>query len=207
MYNQSLQKSNSPIIDSLIEEFEDVFVGSDGKLGLTDYVTHHIELKPNSKPFSQYPYHASPIKSQALAEIIKKQLRQDVIEPSSLGDWNAPAFHVNKSTAGSYRLVVDYRKLNACTRPQFCAIRESTKHSTHWVRTNQKYLVVSIFSQDLPTTNSGRRSRPHGFYDDGWQVSFQGPSDGPDEQSMGLYETDGSAPRQSPLQISLGLHR
>lgn len=122
MYNRSLQKSNSPIIDSLIEEFEDVFVGSDGKLGLTDYVTHHIELKPNSKPFSQYPYHASPIKRQALAEIIKEQLRQDVIEPSSLGDWNAPAFHVNKSTAGSYRLVVDYRKLNACTRPQFCAI-------------------------------------------------------------------------------------
>ena len=105
-------------LEQLIGEYSDVFVGSDNKLGLTDVITHKIELKPDAIPYAQLPYRMPPAKREEMRKVVQEQLEQGIIEPTSTGEWSSPAFLVKKSSGG-YRLVVDYRHLNNVTKPQF----------------------------------------------------------------------------------------
>lgn len=116
-----LSPAEQAILEKLLAQYEDVFVGPDGQLGLTNLVKHRIELTPDAVPISQMPYRQSPLKREAMKQAIAKQLRQNIIEPTSTGDWSSPAFLVKKSS-GDFRVVVDYRHVNGFTKPQYTNI-------------------------------------------------------------------------------------
>ena len=105
-------------LQALTREFSDCFVNlNDKQLGLTDKTTCKIETFPNTKPSYKLPYRSSPIMRQEMDKIVNQQLQQGLIEEADDGAWASPALLVKKASGG-YRLVIDYRALNAATIPQ-----------------------------------------------------------------------------------------
>ncbi len=110
-------------LQDLVDEFADVFVDpKTGLLGKTNLVSHKIKLQPGAKPVQKFPYRQSPQMRQEMNKIIQEQIRQGIIEESKDSPWSSPALLVAKKAHGkgqdkSYRLVIDYRALNACTIP------------------------------------------------------------------------------------------
>ena len=66
------------------------------------------------KPFSQRNFTFTGEKLEALQAIINQFLERGWIAHWG-SDWALPAFRVPKKTKGSWRLVVDYRRLNSMT--------------------------------------------------------------------------------------------
>ena len=119
--NSKMTASQAAEMDLLLERYSDAFVGKDGQLGLTNLVTHNILLKEDAVPFTQAPYRQAPKKRDEMSRAVEEQLRQGVIEPTDTGEWSSPAFLVPKSD-GTSRVVIDYRRLNLCTKAQFANI-------------------------------------------------------------------------------------
>ena len=94
-------------------EFEDVFVGPDGKLGRTNLVTHSIDTgdaplirqRPRRVPYSQV---------EALDTEIENMLEQGIIRPSC-SPYASPVVLVKKPS-GKLRVCIDYRSLNSITK-------------------------------------------------------------------------------------------
>ncbi|KAG0733520.1 hypothetical protein G6F23_013270 [Rhizopus arrhizus] len=70
--------------------------------------------KENTQPISHRPYRLSPIESDYLQKELDKYCKLGVIAPSN-SPWAAPVILVKKKN-GEYRMVIDYRKLNAVTK-------------------------------------------------------------------------------------------
>ena len=73
-----------------------------------------IHLLPNSTPVKQRPYQMAGERRAAWIELIDQLIADGKIEPGQ-GPWCSPSFPVPKKTPKKYRLVVDYRRLNAAT--------------------------------------------------------------------------------------------
>ena len=84
-------------------------------LGKTNVLKHKIKLKPETQPVYIPVYRIAHSNLATLDEIIAEMVAQDVIE-SSDSEWNFPLILVPKSK-GTFRPVVDYRKLNEKTIP------------------------------------------------------------------------------------------
>ncbi|XP_050553710.1 uncharacterized protein LOC126911298 [Spodoptera frugiperda] len=81
----------------------------------TDFACHKIKVRENQEPLASPPYRLSPSKKEALEKELQKLLSADVIEECE-SPWASNVVLVKKKD-GSYRLCVDYRKLNAVTEP------------------------------------------------------------------------------------------
>ena len=99
-------------IDLLIE-FQDVFVGPDGKLGRTDMVKHSI-ITGDAQPIKHRPRRVPYSQIDAMNAELEKMLKQDIIQPSH-SPWAAPIVLVKKPN-GELRFCVDYRSLNEITK-------------------------------------------------------------------------------------------
>ena len=55
-------------LDNLLKEYEDIFVGKDGKIGLTNLYEHTIELKSDAVPCHFLPYRMAPDKARLMEE-------------------------------------------------------------------------------------------------------------------------------------------
>jgi hypothetical protein len=107
---------------ALTREFSDCFVHmSNKKFGLTDKTSCTIETFPNTKPFYKLPYRTSPIMREEMDKIFQQQIEQGLIEPAEEGAWASLALLVEKASRG-YRMVIDYRVLNAVTIPKMLRI-------------------------------------------------------------------------------------
>lgn len=85
------------------------------KLGLTPLITHKIPLEQGTTPI-YVPAYRLPHSQRAEADrLVEEMLQSDVIE-SSNSPWNAPLILVPKRD-GTWRPVIDYRKLNRVTIP------------------------------------------------------------------------------------------
>ena len=105
-------------LKSVVSDYTDCFVDPKTKqLGLTDVVECKIETKPDAVPVHKYPYRMPPTHREELGKIINEQLSQGLIEEEFDGPWASPALLVKKAS-GAFRLVIDYRALNAATIPQ-----------------------------------------------------------------------------------------
>jgi transposase InsO family protein len=108
---------------------KEAFTDSSGKLGYNDWFSYRIQLQPNTRPLTRQPYRMSPEVKQALQEQIDQFVEQGVLTRSH-STWSSPVIAIKKGTSkarkhvtptqpAEYRLVVDYRYLNAhCLPPQ-----------------------------------------------------------------------------------------
>ncbi|CAM4642614.1 unnamed protein product [Lepidochelys kempii] len=82
--------------------------------GLTEQAYHCIDTG-NAHPIRVQPYRVSPQAKTAIEREIQDMLQMGVIRPSESA-WASPVVLVPKPD-GEIRFCVDYRKLNAVTRP------------------------------------------------------------------------------------------
>ena len=99
--------------EAFLWENRDVFVGVDGKVGVTGLTEHTIEVE-DSPPIRSQPYRRSPKEKEELDKTIDGLLKEGKIEPSG-SPWAAPVVMVQKKD-GTMRFCVDYRKINAVTK-------------------------------------------------------------------------------------------
>ena len=84
-------------------------------LGSVHSTTHHIDTG-DARPISQRARRLSPEKSKVVKEVLEQWLEDGTIRPSNSA-WSSPLHVVPKSTPGEWRVVCDYRRLNAVTKP------------------------------------------------------------------------------------------
>ena len=100
---------------NLIYEYQDVFIGPDGKMGKTDLYHHTIDLEDvNSQPIQTRPYRINPKLWTEMDKQVQNLLDQGIVEPSKSG-YRSPVLLVIKKDK-SYRFCVDYRLLNLKTK-------------------------------------------------------------------------------------------
>ena len=94
-------------ISNLCSEFPDLFSPVLGTANCEAYVIELCDVTPVRSP----PYRCAPPKQAILRRMVNELIEQGVVKPSK-SPYASPAFLVPKSR-GEYRLVVDYRKVNA----------------------------------------------------------------------------------------------
>lgn len=97
----------------MVNEFRDVVAVSMKELGLTELTQFDIEEIPESKPVRSRPYRLSMVERDALREIVQQLIDAGMIERSK-SEYASPVLLVRKADGG-FRLVIDYRRLNAQT--------------------------------------------------------------------------------------------
>ena len=86
-----------------------------GRLGEITATEHRIELRDGTKPIRQMPYRQGLAMRDLATGEIRKMLEHGVIEPAA-SEWASPIVFVPKKD-GTKRFCIDYRKLNAVTKP------------------------------------------------------------------------------------------
>ncbi|KAH0821215.1 hypothetical protein GEV33_001576 [Tenebrio molitor] len=121
-------------LDSLLELNADLFALT---RPATPHAKHQIDTG-NHAPIAGPPYRVSPAKQRLLRSEVDYLLSEDIIEECE-SPWASPEVLVPKPD-GSQRLWIDYRKLNAITRPDVCPLPrvEELLHSTG----NAKYITT-----------------------------------------------------------------
>jgi hypothetical protein len=99
--------SGSLEFSSLCAEFPDLFSPVLGTANCDPYEIELCDVTPVRSP----PYRCAPPKQAILRRMVNELMEQGVVKPSK-SPCASPAFLVPKSR-GEYRLVVDYRKVNA----------------------------------------------------------------------------------------------
>ncbi|KAJ4817820.1 polyprotein [Rhynchospora pubera] len=99
-------------MSAVVAQFPEVFQ-EPSQLPPHRTVDHQIPLLPDSQPISQRPYRYSYFQKLEIEKIIEELLRNNFIQPSSSA-YASPILLVKKKD-GTWRLCVDYRKLNANT--------------------------------------------------------------------------------------------
>ncbi|XP_068233366.1 uncharacterized protein [Palaemon carinicauda] len=85
-------------------------------LGHTQLLEHKIDLVRGTCPIRQNYYRLNPQRAERVSEQIKLQLSLGLIEESE-SPWASPVVLVPKEGGGD-RLCIDFRKLNAVTKPE-----------------------------------------------------------------------------------------
>ncbi|GKE98518.1 putative reverse transcriptase domain-containing protein [Tanacetum coccineum] len=97
----------------VVRDFSEVFPEDLPGLPLTRQVEFHIKLIPGAALVARVPYRLAPAEMKELAEQLKELSNKGFIRPSS-SLWGAPILFVKKKD-GSFRMCIDYRKLNKLT--------------------------------------------------------------------------------------------
>ena len=99
----------------LLKKYRKVIALSGEKLGGTNVSEHKILLEPDAKPFF-IPNYRLPISRREVIEEMVKEMKADGIVRDSKSPYNSPLLLVPKKD-NTWRLVVDFRKLNQQTIP------------------------------------------------------------------------------------------
>ena len=99
----------------ILQEYRDTVAIKGDKLGRTNVLQHKILLTDDAKPFF-IPNYRLPLSRRAAVEEIVKEMKEEGIMVPSKSPYNSPLLLVPKKD-GTWRLVIDYRKLNSQTVP------------------------------------------------------------------------------------------
>lgn len=100
-------------LQTMVLEYQEVFASSMRDLSRTALAEFAIEEVSGSRPVQSRPYRLSLAERGALAKIIEQMQDAGMIEPSA-SPYASPVLLVRKKN-GDWRLVIDYRRLNAQT--------------------------------------------------------------------------------------------
>jgi len=114
--NADLTENQKNELLQFLKTQRDVFANDWTELGKTNL--HYHEIETEDAPPVRMPFYRQsiPVKKQC-SQQIKEMLDANIIHPSD-SPWHSPVVMVKKKD-GSYRFAVDYRKLNAITKPMF----------------------------------------------------------------------------------------
>ncbi|GJU72350.1 retrotransposon protein, putative, ty3-gypsy subclass [Tanacetum coccineum] len=96
-----------------VRDFPEVFLDELPGLPPTRQVEFQIDLVPGAAPVARAPYRLAPTELQELSTQLQELSDKGFIRPSS-SPWGAPVLFVKKKD-GSFRMCIDYRKLNKLT--------------------------------------------------------------------------------------------
>ena len=105
-----LSKTEQQDVKEILSEFNHLFPDIPTR---TNQLHHDVDIG-NAKPIKQHSYRLNPEKANYLQKEIQYLLENDLIEPSK-SNWSSPCILVLKPD-GSYRLCIDYRKVNTVTK-------------------------------------------------------------------------------------------
>nr|GFB67021.1 retrotransposon protein, putative, Ty3-gypsy subclass [Tanacetum cinerariifolium] len=97
----------------VVREFPDVFPEDLPGLPPVRQVEFQIDLIPRAAPVARAPYRLAPSEMQELSNQLQELADRGFIRPST-SHWGAPVLFVKKKD-GSFRMCIDYRKLNKLT--------------------------------------------------------------------------------------------
>ena len=103
-------------IEQLLDQYQEVFEESKGFPPRRN-CDHAIPLKENSEPPNIKPYRIPHQQKEEMEKQVKQLLDSAVIKPSE-SPYASPAILVRKKD-GSWRMCIDYRRLNAQSRINF----------------------------------------------------------------------------------------
>jgi predicted aspartyl protease len=103
----------------IVYQYQDVFDWNNDELGCTPLIKHRI-ITEDVPPIRSRPYRMCPAEIESLKYELNKLSELGVIRPSN-SPWSSPIILVKKKD-NSYRLVIDYRKLNAITKKDAYAL-------------------------------------------------------------------------------------
>ncbi|GJZ78527.1 putative nucleotidyltransferase, ribonuclease H [Tanacetum coccineum] len=97
----------------VVRDFPEVFLEDLSGLPPIQEIEFRIELTPGAMPVAKSPYHLAPSELEELSGQLNELQDKGFIRPSS-SPWGAPILFVKKKD-GSFRMCIDYRKLNKLT--------------------------------------------------------------------------------------------
>ena len=101
-------------VRKVLDEFVDVFPPELPKGVPQAPVKHEIHLEPGAVPPAARPFRLSAAEADVLTEKIAEFMAQGIVRPSA-SPFGAPVLLIKKKD-GSFRLCIDYRRLNEITR-------------------------------------------------------------------------------------------
>lgn len=102
------------LFNQLMVDFKDICADGQTGIGRTNVITHKINTG-DANPIALPPYRLNPIKKEFLRKEIANMEDAGIVQKSK-SPWAFPVVIVDKKD-GTYRLCVDYRKLNKVTKP------------------------------------------------------------------------------------------
>ncbi|GKD17545.1 putative reverse transcriptase domain-containing protein [Tanacetum coccineum] len=136
----------------IILEFPEVFPEDLPRLPPARQVEFQIDLVPGDAPITRAPYRLAPVKMQELSTQLQELSNRGFIRPSS-SPWGAPVLFVKKKD-GSFRMCIDYHKLNKLT------VQGSIVYSKIDLRSG--YHQLRVREEDIPKTAFRTR---YGYYE------------------------------------------
>ncbi|EGD79431.1 hypothetical protein PTSG_12973 [Salpingoeca rosetta] len=109
-----LSRGQQHQLQRLLEEFKDAFAKPGEPLTKAMLPSMRIETG-DTPPVARRPYRLSHHESEVVERIVKDHIAAGIVRPS-FSPWASPVILIKKKT-GEYRLVVDYRRLNAVSVP------------------------------------------------------------------------------------------
>lgn len=125
-------------VHQLLQKYADVFVRDEFDLGHTDVIKHKIELTgdtPIKLPYCRIPRPFVPEVRDHLKGLLKKGIIR-------FSPWSFPVVLMWKAS-GAIRMCIDYRALNARTRPDAHPLHRIPEVMIYWGK--QLYSPLSIF--------------------------------------------------------------
>src|SRR5437764_1154422 len=102
------------LFNDLTQEYKDICAKNQTDIRRTNITKHKI-LTGDATPISQAPYRMNSQKKEFLRQEIVNMKKNGIIRKST-SPWASPVVIVDKKD-GTYRICIDYRKLNKVTKP------------------------------------------------------------------------------------------
>ena len=153
-----LNDTEKKIAADALKPYEFVFALKDEPLGLIPDYEHRIELNENVKPISQKPRPLNDKKLSEVEKIVEDLLERGLVRHSRSA-WSSPICMVQKPDK-SYRLAIDYRKLNDVTvkdshpLPNITYLLSTMKHSSLFSTMDMAsgYHQLQLAEESIPLT-------------------------------------------------------
>ena len=156
--NPELQFHQHQQLKDLISKYRQVFAYDLKELGKTDIM--YFRIPTEGAPVNQSPYPRGPKEMEILQKEIDNLMEAGLICESN-SDWSSPCLLVKKKDGGSYRLAVDYRKLNkvlttipSVPLPRTDQILHSFYGHRYFTTLDMLagYNQIAVFPDDVPKT-------------------------------------------------------